>query len=315
VVDWRDDPFAPDTVTALLERRATRNGRAAMLVAAVAWSSAGLAQRELDATPATQVLGRALFAFLALLALVALTERSGIVAPLRSLGRDGAAVAVFLAVSSGTFLLALNYTTVANVLFLQAASPMIAALLGWAVLSERISRRTWLAMGLAAVGVTVMVAGSVDAGAVAVALPILMTASFAIVIVITRYRRDVSMMPATCASQALVVVVAAPFASLGSANATDWGLFFVLGTFQIGAGLALLTVGARLLPPAEVALLSLLEVVLGPLWVWLAYSEQPNTPTLVGGVVVTAAVVVQATASDEPKRTPERAAVPAPDSG
>jgi drug/metabolite transporter (DMT)-like permease len=315
VVDWRDDRFAPDNMTASLERRATRNGRTAMLVAAVAWSSAGLAQRELDATPATQVLGRALFAFLALLALVALTERSGIVAPLRSLGRDGAAVAIFMAVSSGTFLLALNYTTVANVLFLQAASPMIAALLGWALLSERISRRTWLAMGLAAVGVTVMVAGSIDAGAVAVVLPILMTASFAIVIVITRYRRDVSMMPATCASQALVVVVAAPFASLGSANATDWGLFFVLGTFQIGAGLALLTVGARLLPPAEVALLSLLEVVLGPLWVWLAYSEQPNAPTLVGGVVVTAAVVVQATAGEEPTRSPERVAVPAPDSG
>jgi RarD protein len=301
-------------MTASLEQRATRDGRVAMLVAAVAWSSAGLAQRELDATPATQVLGRAMFAFLALLALVALTERSGIVAPLRSLGRDGAAVAVLMAISSGTFLLALNHTTVANVLFLQAASPMIAALLGWALLSERISRRTWLAMGLAAVGVTVMVVGSIDAGAVGVALPILMTASFAIVIVITRYRRDVSMMPATCASQALVVVVAAPFASLGSASATDWGLFFVLGTFQIGAGLALLTVGARLLPPAEVALLSLLEVVLGPLWVWLAYSERPNAPTLVGGVVVTAAVVVQATASEERTRPSERAAVPAPDS-
>ena len=56
-------------------------------------------------------------------------------------------VAVFLAVSSGTFLLALNYTTVANVLFLQAASPMMAALLGWAFLSERISRRTWSRWG------------------------------------------------------------------------------------------------------------------------------------------------------------------------
>jgi drug/metabolite transporter (DMT)-like permease len=286
-----------------------------MLVAAVAWSSAGLAQRELDATPATQVLGRALFAFLALLVLVALTERSGIVASLRSLGRDGAAVAVFLAISSGTFLLALNYTSVANVLFLQAASPMIAALLGWALLSERVSRRTWLAMAVAAVGVTVMVVGSVDAGAVAVGLPILMTASFAIVIVITRYRRDVSMMPATCASQALVVVVVAPFASFGSVTSTDWGLFFALGTFQMGVGLALLTVGARLLPPAEVALLSLLEVVLGPLWVWLAYSERPSSATLVGGVVVTAAVVVQATASEEPLRIPESAAVPAPDSG
>ncbi len=224
-------------------------------------------------------------------------------------------MAVFLAISSGTFLLALNYTSVANVLFLQAASPMIAALLGWAVLSERVPRRTWLAIGIAAIGVGVMVAGSFSAGATAVVLPIVMTASFAIVIVITRYRRDVSMMPATCASQALVIVVVAPFASFESASTTDWGIFFALGTFQMGAGLALLTFGARMLPPAEVALLSLLEVVLGPLWVWLAYSEQPSAATLVGGAVVTAAVVVQATAGDEPILVAERAPVPAPDSG
>lgn len=302
-------------MTASSDRRSTRDGRIAMLVAAVAWSSAGLAQHALDATPATQVLGRALFAFLALLVLVAVTEGSGIVTSLRSLGRSGVAVAVFLAISSGTFFLALNYTSVANVLFLQAASPMMAALLGWALLSERISRRTWFAMGVAAVGVTVMVVGSFNAGAMAVVLPIVMTASFAIVIVITRYRHDVSMMPATCASQALVVVVIAPFASFGSVTSSDWGLFFALGTFQMGVGLALLTVGARLLPPAEVALLSLLELVLGPLWVWLAYSERPSTATLVGGVVVTAAVVVQATASELPARVPERVAVPAPDTG
>lgn len=283
-----------------------------MLVAAVAWSTAGLGQRGLDATPATQVAGRALFAFLALLVVVALTERSGILRSLRSLGRDGVAVAVVLAISSGTFLLALNYTSVANVLFLQAASPMVAALLGWIVLSERISRRTWLAIGVAAVGMTVMVAGSLEAGAMAVVLPIVMTASFAVVIVITRYRRDVSMMPATCASQALVVVVVAPFASLGSATTADWKIFFALGTFQMGIGLTFLMFGARLLPPAEVALLSLLELVLGPLWVWLAYSEQPSTATLMGGAIVTAAVVVQATASEEPVAGPQRIPAPAP---
>ena len=294
---------------------ATRDGRVAMLVAAIAWSSAGLAQRALTATPATQVLGRALFAFLALLVLVVLTERAGFISSLRSLGWAGVAVVVCFAVSSGTFLLALNYTTVANVLFLQAASPMIAALLGWAALSERIPRRTWLAMALAAVGVTAMVAGSIEAGALAVVLPVVMTLSFSIVIVITRYRRDVSMMPASCASQAVVVVVAAPFASLGSATQADWGLFFLLGTFQIGAGIALLTIGARLLPPAEVALLSLLELVLGPLWVWIAYSEKPTTATLAGGAVVTAAVIVQATGSDGSVREAERRPVAAADTG
>ena len=294
---------------------ANRDGRVAMLVAAVAWSSAGLAQRALTATPATQVLGRALFAFLALLVLVVVTERSGLISSLRSLGWAGVAVVVCFAVSSGTFLLALNYTTVANVLFLQAASPMIAALLGWVALSERIARRTWLAMALAAVGVTAMVAGSIEAGALAVVLPVVMTLSFSIVIVITRYRRDVSMMPASCASQAVVVVVAAPFASLGSATQADWGLFFLLGTFQIGAGIALLTIGARLLPPAEVALLSLLELVLGPLWVWIAYSEKPGPATLVGGAVVMAAVIVQATGSDGSVREAERRRLPAADTG
>ena len=294
-------------------RHTTRNGRIAILVAAVAWSLAGLGQRGLDATPATQVAGRALFAFLALLVVVAVTERSGIIGSFRSLGRDGLAVAVFLAISSGTFLLALNYTSVANVLFLQAAAPMMAALLGWVLLSERISRRTWLAMLMAAVGVAAMVAGSFDAGALAVVLPIVMTASFAIVIVIARHRRDVSMMPATCASQALVLVVVAPFASFASATTRDWEIFFALGVFQMGFGLALLTFGARVLPPAEVALLSLLEVVLGPLWVWLAYSERPSTATLVGGAVVTAAVVVQATASEEPASSVEMLAVPVHD--
>ncbi len=281
-----------------------------MLAAATAWSTAGLAQRELDATPATQVLGRALFAFLALSAVVALTQGSTAVASMRSLGRDGIALSVFLAISSGTFLLALNHTSVANVLFLQAAAPMAAALLGWFVLSERISRRTWLAMAMAAVGVGAMVAGTLHAGAIAVALPIAMTLSFAVVIVIARHRREVSMLPATCASQALVIVAVAPFASFGSATTTDWEIFVALGVFQMALGLAFLTIGARLLPPAEVALLSLLEVVLGPLWVWLAYAEQPRTTTLVGGAVVATAIVVQATGTDGPPGVPEGYALP-----
>jgi len=63
---------------------------------------------------------------------------------------------------------------------------------------------------------------------------------------------------------------------------------------QIGLGLAFLTMGARLIPAAEVALITLLEVVLGPLWVWLTLSERPGTGTLLGGAVVVVAVMLQA---------------------
>ena len=283
------------TGTEGLERRRARQGQLAILVAAVAWSTAGLAQRELDASPATQVAGRAVFAAIALFVLVVVMERRGTVAAFRSMGRSGVAMAVFLAISSGTFLLALNHTTVANVLFMQAAAPMMAALLGWALLSERIDGRTWVALALAGAGVVLMAAGSFDAGAAAVGLPFVMTASFAAVIVIARHRRDVSMMPATCASQVLVVVACLPFVAPGSASDSDWAILAALGVGQMGLGLALLTIGARLIPPAQVAVISLLEVVLGPLWVWLAYEERPSLATFLGGLVVVSAVVVQAT--------------------
>ena len=280
--------------TSGLERRRARRGQLAILGAAVAWSTAGLAQRELDASPATQVAGRAAFAALALLAIVVATERGETVAAFRRMGRSGLAMAVFMAVSSGAFLLALNYTTVANVLFMQAAAPMMAALLGWALLGEPVDARTWAALAFAGVGVTLMAAGSVDAGVAAVGLPLLVTASFAAVIVIARHRQDVSMMPATCASQVLVVVACLPFLSVASVSDSDWAILAALGVGQMGLGLALLTIGARLIPPAQVAIISLLEVVLGPLWVWLAYDERPGPATVVGGLVVVVAVVVQA---------------------
>ncbi|HEU0335485.1 MAG TPA: DMT family transporter [Gaiellaceae bacterium] len=278
------------------ERRSERRGRLAILVAAVAWSTAGLGQRELEVSPATQVAGRALFAAAALLVVVWVTERGNVWGSFRAIGRWGVAATLFLAVSSGTFMLALNHTTVANVLFMQAAAPMMAALLGWWLLSEPVSSRTWAGMALAAVGVSLMVVGSVSGGLLAFVLPFVMTASFAAVIVIARHRREVSLMPATCASQVLLVVLVAPFASFASATRADWTILAALGICQIGLGLALLTVAARLIPPAEVALISLLEIVLGPLWVWLAYDEVPAATTLAGGAIVAVAVVLQATA-------------------
>ena len=176
---------------------------------------------------------------------------------LRSLGRAGLLLAVCVGVSSGSFMLALSYASVANVLFFQAVSPMLAALLAWVVLAERFGPRTLAAILLAAVGVVVMVSGSLDAGFLGVVLPLVCTFSFALVIVVARYRQDVSMLPATCASQGLVVLVVGPFASLGTASRTDWVVFAVLGVFQMGVGLALFTIGARLLPPAEVALIKI----------------------------------------------------------
>ena len=63
----------------------------------------------------------------------------------------------------------------------------------------------------------------------------------------------------------------------------------------MGLGLFFLSLGARHIPAAEAALITQLENVLGPLWVWLADIERPPAATIAGGVIVICAVVFQVT--------------------
>jgi drug/metabolite transporter (DMT)-like permease len=268
-----------------------RRGRLCMVGAALAWSSAGVLQRALTLDTATQVAGRAVFALLALLAYVAVTERGRVRSAFTSIGLAGVGFAVCLAVSSGTFIIALNHTTVANVLFMMAISPLMAALLGRVLLGEAVSGITWVAMIVALAGVGLMVGGPGGMGAAAL-ITVVMTFGFALSIVLARRRPDVSMVPATCLAQLLLLLVVAPLADPSQIGRQDLVLLVLLGVGQIGLGLVLLARGAQLLPAAEVALISLLEVVLGPLWVWLARGEQPSAMAMVGGAVVLAAVIL-----------------------
>jgi drug/metabolite transporter (DMT)-like permease len=282
-----------------------RRGRIYVALAAVAWSTAGLFQRELSAGIGTQLAGRAAFAVVGVFAFVAIAERGAVLRSFRAIGRDGLVVAGLMAVSSGAFIVALNYTTVANVLFMQALAPVLAAVLGTFV-GEPVARRTWVAMTVAVLGVGLMVGGPDHPSVAGVSISLLMSVSFAAVIVITRHRRDVSMAPATCLSQLLVLLFAAPFADPGEIGGRDLLLLAALGIGQIGLGLIFLSLGARLIPAAEVALITLLEIVLGPLWVWIALSERPGAATLIGGAIVLAAVLIQV------RGAPAEPALPAP---
>ena len=212
----------------------------------------------------------------------------------RAIGRGGLAIAALMAISSGSFLIALNHASVANILFMQALAPLLAAVLGM-LLGEPVSRRTWLAMAIALGGVALMVGGP---GRPQRARPRALGADDVVVRRDARDHappRDVSMAPATCLSQVRRARRAPRRSRIpAQVGARDLGLLVALGVGQIGLGLVFLTIGGRLIPAAEVALITLLEVVLGPLWVWIFLSEQPSAATLAGGAIVLAAVAIQA---------------------
>jgi drug/metabolite transporter (DMT)-like permease len=285
---------------ALEESRRQRRGQLYVALAAVAWSTAGVLQRQLTLDTPTQVCGRAAFAATALLAYVAVVERGRVVPAFRSVGRAGVAVAVCAAVASGSFISALNHTSVARVLFILALAPVIAALIARVALGEPLTRRTAVAMGMALAGVALMLGDPGEGSLAGDGLALLAATGFALMIVLTRWRRDVSMAPATCLAQVILIVAFLPLASPGEIGGGDVFWLAALGIGQIGLGFMLLTVGARLIPAAQVGLITLLEVVLGPLWAWLFVGERPGAITLAGGAVVIVAIVVQTRSAAPP---------------
>ena len=144
---------------ALEESQRRRRGQIYVALAAVAWSTAGVLQRQLTLDTPTQVAGRAAFAGAALLVYVAVVERGRVVEAFRSVGLAGVAVALCVATASASFIAALNHTSVARVLFILAVAPVLAALLARVTLGEPLTRRTGVAMALALAGVALMFGG------------------------------------------------------------------------------------------------------------------------------------------------------------
>src|SRR3954453_22671998 len=285
-----------------------RRGQIYVALAAGGRSTAGGLQPELTLDTPTQVFGRAAFPGAALLVYVAIVERGQVLRGFRSVGGAGIAVALCVAIASSCFISALNHASVARVLFILAVAPVLAALLAWATLGEPISRRTALAMVLALSGVAVMLGSPGEASLTGDGLAFVAALAFSAMIVITRWRHEVPRAPAPCLSQAILVVAFLPFASPGEISGDDLAWLAALGIGQIGLGFALLTIGARLIPAAQGGLITLLEVVLGPLWVWLALDERPSTLTLVGGAIVIAGIVVQTRGA--PPAEPDAPAIP-----
>ena len=84
----------------------------------------------------------------------------------------------------------------------------------------------------------------------------------------------------------------------------DIAISFSMGIFQVGGGLVLYTIGSKALSAADLTLLSLAEVVLGPVWVWLFLGELASNNTLIGGSILLLAIITNAVSGKRWKPPP-----------
>jgi drug/metabolite transporter (DMT)-like permease len=213
-----------------------------------------------------------------------------------------AVVVSFTIAGSFTFhVLGIVHTTVANLLILQSMSPLLVAVFGWLLLGERLSGGRWLIIATAFAGLLTVVSGSLGGGqmignacAIAVAL------CSATHVLILRHYRARNFAAVTVVAATIAALTASLFGDPLSVGAGDILALILLGGVQMSLGLTCFMMALRYLPAAEVTLISLLEPILGPLWVWLFIGEQPALTTLVGGTVVLAALTAHVLLATRP---------------
>lgn len=269
-------------------------GVALVAGAAIVWSTGGLIARHVDESEWTIAFWRGAFAALTLVVYLAIRDGRKAIALFRDMGWPGLGVAVCFGAASLSFIVALQHASVATILFVQSASPLVAGGLAWLWLKERMTWVKAASMALALAGVAIIVSdGEARADTIGIALSILIMVAFAVATVLVRRYSHIRMAPATCLSALILVGVGGALGTPTTATSGELGLLFLFGAFQLAVGFILFTTGARLIPAGEAILLSLLETVLAPIWVWVwpTLREDPGDRAILGGAVVVAAVI------------------------
>ena len=217
-----------------------------------------------------------------------------------NIGIPGVLGGLFLSTAFIGFIFSITMTTAAVTLFMLAAMPFIAAIVGYFVLGEILRRSTLISMVIAFIGVFVMIINdSISGSALGAVIGFISATGFALYTVTIRWKPEtpkfttVVLAGIFCAIFSFIILgfTFEPFNTMPTINS----YLSLLHGVIVASGLILYSLGAKYLPSAELALLSLMEVVGGVLWVWMpifGINEVPSLPVIIGGIIITLAVLM-----------------------
>lgn len=260
-------------------------------------STAGLWLRWIEsADGATVLFYRALF-FALSMSIWLLAEQKSFDS-LLNLGWKRWGVALLFAASTATFILGMLYISVARVVALNGLMPFFAALIAWWALREKVQKGTWFGMVLAFAGLLVMLPQAWQGGSWLGDSLALFSCLMAAILFVGLRNLPPRFSAATLIAAGLIVMAgSAPFASPLGVSQHDLLICAGFGVIQLGAQFVLVSIGARHVPVAEIALISRLNIPLAPIWVWLSVGEVPTQDTLIGGVLVLLAILASGVAN------------------
>ena len=291
-------------------KREARLGLVSVFMAGVLWSTVGLGIRLIEEATVWQILlYRSISLSLFLAIVIYLRSKENLFTVIRAAGLPACVAGLALVGAYSGAIYGIQSTSVATAMLLFACAPFIAAILGWLFLREKVRKATWISILFAMLGIGIMVQDKSTGSALLGNLAALGSAfGFAVFTVALRWGRSVEMLPAVLLSGIFAIFITSSICLLSGLpfqiSVNDTGISMGMGVFQVGAGLVLYTLGSKTLPAAELALLSLAEVLLGPVWVYLFLNEVVTLSTLVGGLILLLAIAGNAISGARRKPPP-----------
>ncbi len=240
------------------------------------------------------------FITVAMAILVPLRTGRSVFAVARSEGRMVWVSGALQAVSTNFFILAIDQTAVSNVVAIVAAVPMVAALVAHFTIGEKTAPRVWLAIATAIGGILIIVSGSVGAGTgLGDLYAVIAITGFATNLVIWRKHPSLNRQLIVGIGGFLIAVIAFIPAQPLEVDLSAILVLAVVGLFTGPAGRVSIATATRFLPAAQVGLFTPVETVAASTWAALFLDELPSTATVIGALVVVAAVTFGVTSSRE----------------
>ena len=214
------------------------------------------------------------------------------------IGLSGFVGGVGLGCAMITFIWSITNTSAAITLLCLAAMPFMTALLGFLFLKEKISLNVWLSIIIAAAGIIIMAFGNTNTGSLlGLMFGLISALGFSVFSVSLRWRKEtpkfttVAIAGLFCTIVSTLIIIDSKGSFLSSSY--NEGLFAIHGTL-VCLGLILYSIGSKVIPAAELTLLSLTEVIGGIFWVWLPFlgiNEVPTNNTIIGGFLIFMSII------------------------
>ena len=268
-----------------------------VIMAGILWSMIGIGIRMIESANVWQILlyrSLSLVIFLFIVLIITTKKNPFILIYQSKTSVFIAAIGLFIAYSGGIY--AVQNTSVANAMLLFASAPLITSILGYYFLKEKVSLHTLLSILIAFSGIILMFLDSFGNNSINGSISGIISAfGFSIFTVSLRWGKQNNMLPSVFLSGLLAILMTVIICKIQNHNLIieKYDAFYALflGIFQVGIGLILYTAGSKTVPAAELTLLSLCEVLLAPIWVWIFLGEGATRLTFIGGFILLIAII------------------------